>query len=484
MGGFHLSRTNNKVRKFKKPKRLNMGAIAFFLIAVYILISFVNYLKKPRISIYEVVEKRLSNSYNCTGIALREEKIVRTKQAGYLSYYYSDSTKVGKDTVVYTIDETGKIYELLSSSDTDSSMSKSDRQQLWDNIIEFQQSYSQSAYDTVSDFTYNVENTVLQVSSSSLADSVNKILKENNLQDSYKSVATEQSGVLSYCMDGYEDKKPEDISLEDFEKSQYNKQQLRAADKVDKGAEVYKLVTGEDWTIVVDLSEELYNKMQDRISEDRKNGKETSYIDIVLKKENIQTTVPYELMKNGDGYFAKLSLNRFVIHYVNDRYVELELSLENAVGLKIPTTSVLKKEYYEIPASYITQGGENDKTGLVKEVYDQSGDVSYSFVEVSDYIKLDEETVLVDKSLFSAGEWIREEGTKERYQVAKTKKVKGVYCVNMGFCAFKRIEILYQNEEYCIVKEELNDGLSTFDHIVVDAKTVTEDDLINNFKSE
>ena len=144
----------------------------------------------------------------------------------------------------------------------------------------------------------------------------------------------------------------------------------------------------------------------------------------------------------------------------------------------------MKKEYYEIPASYITQGGENDKTGLVKEVYDQSGDVSYSFVEVSDYIKLDEETVLVDKSLFSAGEWIREEGTKERYQVAKTKKVKGVYCVNMGFCAFKRIEILYQNEEYCIVKEELNDGLSTFDHIVVDAKTVTEDDLINNFKSE
>ena len=54
----------------------------------------------------------------------------------------------------------------------------------------------------------------------------------------------------------------------------------------------------------------------------------------------------------------------------------------------------------------------------------------------------------------------------------------------MGFCAFKRIEILSQNEEYCIVKEELNDGLSTFDHIVVDAKTVTEDDLINNFKSE
>ena len=51
-----MSRTNNKVRKFKKPKRLNMGAIAFFLIAVYILISFVNYLKKPRISIYEVVE--------------------------------------------------------------------------------------------------------------------------------------------------------------------------------------------------------------------------------------------------------------------------------------------------------------------------------------------------------------------------------------------------------------------------------------------
>ena len=112
-----MSRQNSrKVKKFRRPFRLNFGVIAFLVIAAYIVITFIIYCRKPRISIYEVVEKQLSNEYTCTGLILRDETIVNTSQSGYLNYYYSDGTKVGKNSVVYTVDETGEIYDLLISS--------------------------------------------------------------------------------------------------------------------------------------------------------------------------------------------------------------------------------------------------------------------------------------------------------------------------------------------------------------------------------
>lgn len=480
-----MSRQNSrKVKKFRRPLRLNFGVIAFLVIAAYIVITFIIYCRKPRISIYEVVEKQLSNEYNCTGLILRDETLVNTSKSGYLNYYYSDGTKVGKNAVVYTVDETGEIYELLSHSSSEGTLSKSDRKLLWDDISEFRKVYTSSEYASVSDFVYNVENTVLELSSSSMAENVKKILKENNIHDTYTSVFTEQSGIISYSMDGYEDKSADAIGPKDFSLADYEKQQLRTTEKLESGAPAYKLITGEDWTIVLNLPEELYKELSKQQSEDRKEGQEVSYVNMTLSRENIDVTVPYELYKKEDGYFAKVAMDRYVIHYINDRYLDVEISLDQTEGLKIPTSSILKKEFYAVPAEYFTEAGDNGATGLIKEVYDKSGDVTYSFVEVNNYYDTGDEIVYVDKELFSAGEWIRNEATQERYQIGETGTIKGVYNVNYGYCLFRQVDILYKNEEYCIVKAGYKNGVAAYDHIVVDATTVSEDDLINNYKGD
>lgn len=480
-----MSRQNSrKVRKFKRPLRLNLGVIAFLVIAIYIVITFIIYCRKPRISIYEVVEKQLSNEYDCTGLILRDETIVNTSQSGYLNYYYSDGTKVGKNAVVYTVDETGEIYELLSSSSSEESLSKSGRKLLWDDISEFRKTYRSGEYSSVSDFVYNVENTVLELSTSSMAENVKKILKENHITDNYTTVSTEQGGIISYSMDGYEDKNADAIGPKDFVMADYEKQQLRTSEKLESGDPAYKLVTGEDWTIVLNVPEDLYQQLNKRQSTNKKNGEEVSYVDITLSRENIDVTVPYELYKKEDGYFAKLTMDRYVVHYIDDRYLDVEISLDQAEGLKIPTSSILKKEFYAVPTDYFTEAGDNGATGLIKEVYDKSGDVTYSFVEVSNYYETDDGVTYVDKDMFSAGEWIRNEATQERYQIGETKKIKGVYNVNYGYCLFRQVEILYKNEEYCIVKAGCENGVAAYDHIVVDATTVSEDDLINNYKGD
>lgn len=50
--------------------------------------------------------------------------------------------------------------------------------------------------------------------------------------------------------------------------------------------------------------------------------------------------------------------------------------------------------------------------------------------------------------------------------------------MNKGYADFRQIEILYQNEEYAIVKSNTDYGLNVYDLIVQDASTVTADQFI------
>ena len=54
----------------------------------------------------------------------------------------------------------------------------------------------------------------------------------------------------------------------------------------------------------------------------------------------------------------------------------------------------------------------------------------------------------------------------------------GVYNINKGYADFKQISILYQNDEYAIVKSNTVYGLNVYDYIVLDASTVNDNEFI------
>ena len=54
----------------------------------------------------------------------------------------------------------------------------------------------------------------------------------------------------------------------------------------------------------------------------------------------------------------------------------------------------------------------------------------------------------------------------------------GVYNMNKGYADFRQINILYQNEEYAIVKSNTRYGLNVYDYIVLDASAVTDEQFI------
>ena len=71
------------------------------------------------------------------------------------------------------------------------------------------------------------------------------------------------------------------------------------------------------------------------------------------------------------------------------------------------------------------------------------------------------------------------ENSQESFTVSKRATLIGVYNMNKGYADFKQIHILYQNEEYAIVKANTTYGLNVYDYIVLNAEAVVDDQLLN-----
>jgi hypothetical protein len=83
-----------------------------------------------------------------------------------------------------------------------------------------------------------------------------------------------------------------------------------------------------------------------------------------------------------------------------------------------------------------------------------------------------------DKAQISAGDYLVRPDSTDRYQVGQSASLQGVYNINKGYAVFKQIEILNSNDEYYTIRKGMNYGLSVYDHIVLNADTVYEGELV------
>ena len=168
-----------------------------------------------------------------------------------------------------------------------------------------------------------------------------------------------------------------------------------------------------------------------------------------------------------------------MVQFASDRYVTFEIDTEKADGLKIPVKAVTEKEFYLIPLEYMVQGGDTSDTGFMKEVYSDSGTAA-EFVPVSIYYATDEYYYIEkgEDSPLQSGDYVVKPDSQDRYQIGQSASLQGVYNINKGYAVFKQIEIIKSNDEYYSIRKGTNYGLSVYDHIVLDANTVYEGQLI------
>jgi hypothetical protein len=166
-----------------------------------------------------------------------------------------------------------------------------------------------------------------------------------------------------------------------------------------------------------------------------------------------------------------------MITFCTDRFIDIELLLEDETGLKIPNSSIVEKEFFIVPKEYVTKSGDSGNDGVLLETYDEDGNATTEFTETTIYQETDTDYYL-DDSVLRAGNYIVKPESTEKYAISKTGSLIGVYNINKGYADFKQITILYQNEEYAIVKPNTVYGLNVYDYIVLDATTVSDNQFI------
>lgn len=465
---------NQKVLKMKKKHSVGLGLL-LILFAIYLLIIFIQSVTKEHVSIYEVTENQIADDETIRGIIIRDETLVTADSDGYVNYYVGDGAKVGVRTNVYSLDESGTISEQLATLDNgEITLSEEDSRNIRNSISEFRQNFDLSNYNEIQDFRYDLDNTLIEMSSISLADRLNQIMDKNGEEDSsFQIKKAGKAGIISLSSDEMEALTPETVTPELFEHPGDNWKQLRTSDKINAGSGVYRLVNSENWSVVIPLTAKQVEKF---------NGKTS--MNVRLKKDDLQMTVPTTVYTIKNQSYARLDFDKYMIRYLNTRFLDIRFEFNHAKGLKIPNTSIFKKKCYAFPRSFLTQGSEEGGggTGVFVRTYDKDGKPKEQFQKTEIYYIDSNDNAYIDAALFPAETTLIPVGTEVNgsslFELNTTTELEGVYVCNDGYCVFHIIDKLYENEEYTIVQNGTQYGLETYDHIILNPKMIKENDIL------
>ncbi len=463
MSGYHSRKPSNEFR-------MNIGTIIFAIIFFYIIIRILISLQKESLSIYEVQNSYIDTNISATALIVRQEELVNATSSGYVSYYVRDGEKIGKNKTVYTIDETGSIYEKIKDADSDAfELTNDGLSEIRTRISNFENYFNYASFSDVYNFHYDIENAVLELTNEAMIEQLTSLDDSSTDISTYKKVTTTDSGIITYYKDGYENFDIHNFKASDINKSNYKKATLKTGEIINSGDPVYKLITSENWYLIAELSDKQVKELSDQ---------DTVTVNIHNSSKNI--TCNFELTKQDNKNFIIISLNQQMVNYINDRFIDIVIIQDQNNGLKIPNTSITKKSVYKIPIDYLSQGSDSTSNNLLNiKVLDDKGEVTLKQVS-PDIYKTDDEYCYVDPNDFGQNDVLVNTQNNDTLALntAEKAELQGVFCVNQGIATFRYIDVLYQDDEYTIVKPEVPYSIAWYDRIILDQSLVKENQII------
>ena len=464
---------NNKVKQYRKPLNLNIGMLIFGAIFIYVIICVIMYYQTDHIVRYEVTEGSLATNNIYRGIAIRSESVVNTDTAGYVNFYAREGERVAKGDTVYIVDETGRLsQELEDASLGENTLSNQELSEFRNEIVNFMHGYDDRNYENTYDFKYSLKNTVLKLANVNMLQSI-----ENENGGSAANIVNfcyaPETGIVAYWTDGYEDLTVDAVTEAVFDNKDYEKKQMLGNELMAVGDPVYKLSTDENWSVVIPIDAQRGAQIQ-----------QEDYVKVRFLKNQYESWGQAKLFTGSDGNtFLSLTFTNSMVTFVSDRFLDIELILNDETGLKIPNSSIVEKEFFLIDEDFVTTDENAGTQGVIRQCYLENGNISSEFVETDAYSYDETEGVYyMDTSVLKTGDVLYKTNSQDTYTVSKRATLIGVYNVNKGYADFKQINILYQNDEYSIVKANTTYGLNVYDYIVLDGTAVSDDQIITNVK--
>lgn len=457
---------NRKITKYRKPLNINIGMVIFGGIFVYIIIILFLYMHTSHLTGYEVKTGSLAVNSTFTGVAIRSESIISANNAGYINYYAREDEHVSSGGLVYSIDESGKLSEMIAqNTQANGALTDSDLNELRDEIINYRSEYSDSQFSDVYTFKDSVDSMVRKLVNQNALKNLAG-LSANTAGDVVSMGYSPDSGVVVYNTDGLENLKPGDVTQDTLDETKHPMKQFIDDELVGNSDSAYKLVTSENWSIVVRLDDTAKQSLSGN-----------DYVKVKFLKNNEESWAAVKLLTNADGDYCELDFTNSMITFASDRYVDIELELDEKSGLKIPNSAIVEREFYMIPADYKTNASPSDSAGFLRQTYNDSGTMTTEFVQADTYAIKDGYRY-VDTNTFNSGDVLVKPDSQDTFTVSQKGKIKGVYDIDKGYAYFRNVNILYSNKEYSIVDQDADYGLVVYDHIVLDGDGVYSDDFV------
>ena len=87
-----------------------------------------------------------------------------------------------------------------------------------------------------------------------------------------------------------------------------------------------------------------------------------------LKDDATQISLLTIVTGEDGNYYGKITFSRGMIRYSGDRFLNIELVTNTQTGLKIPLSSIVKKNFYVIPKEYIATDEEDGDAGSTERL--------------------------------------------------------------------------------------------------------------------
>mgnify|MGYP004478729387 CR=1 FL=1 len=454
---------DHRIVQLNKEIKANAATIVIAAVLLYVVISVITSLGKKSVTIYQVSKGDISNDITLEGLAIRNEVVVNTTNSGYICYYITDGEKVKKDSTVCTIDQTGELSNSVKNTDDSQAMlSQSDYTSIRNLLSSYKSTYSDVTFYNAYSFETNANNKIFEL--------MNEIMMQQAgaVKSGVATVNAPDSGLVTYYIDGYENYEISDaIKASDFDKAGYDKKAMKSGDMAEAGAAVVKIIPSEEWNIVAPITD-------DQLADIEGN----TYVTFRINNSNFKITMPYTIIQGADGKYINIAIDKYMSNYLSQRFVSVEIVQSDDSGLKIPESAIVEKNVYKIPLSYLSAGSNQTMENRINiQRKDEKGNETIQQMKPRIY-KTDEKYAYIDPDGIEDSDVLLDISSNETIAASllEYETLTGIYFANQGIAEFRQVSVIKTIDEFVLI--DGGDELKAYDHIVLNASEVSENQVI------
>jgi len=450
------------ISKYRRKGDFNVGVVIFIIIFIYLLATIITYATRTRIATFEVRQGRVLTDHTYVGVAIREEQVVSVEMAGYVYYLHNNLSKIrlGADVIAIspipipledTLSQGHPLEISVITNDNHAPFIYHTR-----NFMETVDLQRFSAVQTFrSDLNHSFHGTASEVRSARVDEIVARTHGTTQLFPS------PVDGILVMGLDGMEGLTLDDVSADTFLRGAYQITSFTDQMHVDAGQPAYKLITNENWYIVIQVDEEVSSMLA-----------HMTWARIRFLRDDVLAWAnPFVFTQEGEQFVA-LSLNHSMIRYAEERFIHIELILEDQSGLMIPRTALVEKDFFRVPSHFVVP--RYTSMGIMQ--MNEEGEEDFSLIRI--YKTTPEGDIYVNPNEVPYGTVLVSPDTGETLTLGATEPLQGVFNINHGYAIFRFVNIIAYNEDYYVIEEGNAFSLSNFDFIALIGDSIEDGEIV------